>query len=104
MSRAQIALRIAIVRTEEELSRLSAALGPDQCPCCVGAAYGGTTGRYDTLERKLDRQLAWLDVMLAKSGYGDLRKASAIYQNILSRHRGLGCCASERQARKAAAR
>lgn len=90
MSRAQIAaLRNAIFRTEEELSHLSAALGPDQCPCCVGAAYGGTIGPYDTLERKLDRQLAWLDVLLAKSGQGDLATASARYQAILERHRGL---------------
>jgi hypothetical protein len=58
-------LQRAIARTEERLQELSKAM-PDTCPCCLGAAYGGTNGPYMKLEEKLDRQEAWLEVLLAK--------------------------------------
>lgn len=80
-------LRAAIARSEDDLRRMRDALGPGQCPCCVGAAYGGTVGPYDTLARKRDRQDAWLRVLLAKAGAaGDLSMASAAYAKIVERH------------------
>lgn len=80
-------LRAVIVRSENELQRMRDALGPGQCPCCVGAAYGGTVGPYDTLARKRDRQDAWLRVLLAKADApGDLPRASAAYARLVERH------------------
>lgn len=82
-------VRSALFRTEEELARLAIALGPDQCPCCVGAAYGGTIGKYDTLMRKRDRQEAWLKILTTKTSGGDMTIASLSYKDLLTRHRGL---------------
>jgi hypothetical protein len=71
---------------------MAADLGPDQCLCCVGAAYGGTVGPYDTLSRKLDRQRAWLDVLVAKdeNDAKSLAVASVRYGKIVDRHRRTG--------------
>lgn len=77
-------LQAAIFRSESQLAALALALGPDMCPCCVGAAYGGTAGPYDTLQDKLERQEVWLDVLLAKQA-GDieeLRRASERYGKL----------------------
>lgn len=55
-------LKAAIQRNENELDRMGREAGTD-CPCCFGAAYGGTDGPYDKLERKLDRQYARLKIL-----------------------------------------
>lgn len=82
-------LQAAILRSEEEMYRMRVALGPDMCPCCVGAAYGGTIGPYCKLERKLDRQEAWLRILVAKVKGDDVEvhEAGAVYSKLVARHR-----------------
>jgi hypothetical protein len=80
-------LRRALAVTEDRLVAMAAALGPDQCPCCVGAAYGGTIGPYDRMLRKQMRQEGWLRVLLARQGKDpvELAKASKAYGEITAR-------------------
>lgn len=71
------AVQAALARTEAKLAGMLEALGPDQCPCCAGAAYGGTDGPYDRLGRKQDRQEAWLRVLLARRSGDAQERAKA---------------------------
>jgi len=90
-------LQAAIFRSEDEMQRMRNALGLDMCPCCVGAAYGGTIGPYCKLERKRERQEAWLRVLTAKVNnwvtpgggqrFSELRLASEAYAELVARHR-----------------
>lgn len=58
-------LEAAIARVEDELEEMRTAHAiKGGCPCCVGAAHGGTVGRYDRLAAKLIRQEEWLAVLI----------------------------------------
>jgi hypothetical protein len=57
----------AIDRVEAELdAQRDKFIRGGGCPCCVQAAMGGTDSRFGRLERKLERQRAWLEILDAK--------------------------------------